>query len=557
MTFAATAQNQKRTKVDPPKRPAKPQKPEAPKVPDPPARKSVTVDGVKEISLSDITFDGTNYPIDEITKESVAELASSIKSIGLQQPIVVYRKSEMPPGIPKPRGDAKYIVACGHRRVVALRSIGETKVSASIVHIFDAADLDEIRAVENFHRRDPDPIDEAVLIAKMLDRYEDHPRRFDLVGERIGKSAAWVRDRSYLALLSGASRDAVKRGLLGLGQAKVIARLADPRLRDQCAEYAMRRDDGSGGWSVEQVERWVANNLNSLRVVRWKLDVKFGGLPACTTCPHNSANDKRLFGQADSDDSMVCGKPSCFNKKTEITDRAITDVVKSKDVKKLESVTEGAIAPIAPSHIKVSSLVGAAKRARAGSEGSGAPSGSGKTAKQAEPPRETVEEEAKRLMQNENAGIDRDCFQGIRTAIKDRPVATAMLTAAMAFIDEGDVGEKKNTAFNRAGFVAFLKQIVDLDGPDADLAKVRKVGECLLSLAKRHDVDDDPFRWNGLLSRVGITQHNSVMRDREIVELVSDVFGYEKPKYLDLKECVRLVKEARADEAKKAKEPKK
>ncbi len=90
-------------------------------------------------------------------EESIAELAESIGELGLLQPLLV-----------RPAGDGHYELIAGERRLRAARRAGLTEVPVTIVETDDRGSL-ERALVENIHREDLNPIEEAAAYRELLD----------------------------------------------------------------------------------------------------------------------------------------------------------------------------------------------------------------------------------------------------------------------------------------------------------------------------------------------------------------------------------------------------
>ena len=127
----------------------------------------------------------------------VEELASSIRSQGIKQPLLV-----MPTGETDIDGHKQYRVVIGHRRLAAARQVGFSTVPA-IVEEMDARREREIMLVENTQRSDLTPVEEADGYQGLLDLGV----RVKEMAEKTGRSDRFVRRRLKIARIPQETRD--------------------------------------------------------------------------------------------------------------------------------------------------------------------------------------------------------------------------------------------------------------------------------------------------------------------------------------------------------------
>jgi ParB/RepB/Spo0J family partition protein len=251
---------------------------------------------------------------------AIEALAASIARNGLKQPVGI-------------TGGGRLIF--GLRRLEACRRLGLKVIPVVVFEGAGGGELSEeeistARAVENLQRQDLNPIEEAAAVTQLLETIAGAahggasnkvlPEHIAAAAERLGKSPTWVRDRGYLARLTGEARAAVLEGRLPLAHAREIAKLADERVRDELAREAAAPVEGDRGpMGLYFVKREVRARLHSLKVVPWRKDVPLeglGGVPACDACPSNSANDAHLFEHDRHPDSQAyCLDGPCYERK--------------------------------------------------------------------------------------------------------------------------------------------------------------------------------------------------------------------------------------------------
>ena len=166
--------------------------------------------------------------------EALEELTSSIRTLGLIQPITV-RKTE----------DGKYQIISGERRFRACRASGMDFIPAYIRAASDQGML-EMAIVENIQREDLDPIEIALSYQRLIEECNLTQEQMAL---RIGKKRASVTNYLRLLKLPAKVQHDLKVGLVSVGHAKVILGVDDPALQEQLCDMVVK-----GGLSVRQLE---------------------------------------------------------------------------------------------------------------------------------------------------------------------------------------------------------------------------------------------------------------------------------------------------------------
>ena len=172
----------------------------------------------------------------EITPEQLSELAESIRSEGLLQPIVV-RKA----------GD-KFQLIAGERRWRAYQLLKIKTIPARVVEASNASSA-ALGLIENLQREGLNPIEEAYGYASLI-------RDFDLTqesaAERVGKGRASVANSLRLLTLDGELQGYIAKGLLSVGHAKVLLGVEEPAQRAVLARRIIEE-----GLSVRATEKLV------------------------------------------------------------------------------------------------------------------------------------------------------------------------------------------------------------------------------------------------------------------------------------------------------------
>jgi len=170
----------------------------------------------------------------EIAADQLAELAESIRSEGLLQPIVVRRHGE------------KFQLVAGERRWRAFQLLKIRSIPARLVEASDASAA-SIGLIENLQREGLNPIEEALGFASLV-------RDFDLTqetaAERVGRSRASVANALRLLSLDAEIQGFIAKDLLSVGHAKALLGIEDPAQRTILARRVIEE-----GLSVRLTEK--------------------------------------------------------------------------------------------------------------------------------------------------------------------------------------------------------------------------------------------------------------------------------------------------------------
>lgn len=170
-------------------------------------------------------------------KEALEELAESIRTFGLIQPITVRKKST-----------DKYQIISGERRFKACRLAGMDMIPAYIRDTNDQGML-EMAIVENIQRENLDPIEVAMSYQRLI---EECMLTQEQMAERVGKKRASVTNYLRLLKLPARVQHDLKVGLLSVGHAKVLLGLDNEELQEEFCDYVIKND-----LSVRQLEEKI------------------------------------------------------------------------------------------------------------------------------------------------------------------------------------------------------------------------------------------------------------------------------------------------------------
>lgn len=162
---------------------------------------------LEEIAVNDI-IPNPNQPRTNFDEEALSELADSIRTLGLIQPITV-RKDVA----------GKYMIISGERRWRASQAAGLEKVPAYIREV-DEVELHEMALVENIQRQDLNAMEIAISLGRLIDECGVTQEN---VAQRVGKKRSTVANYLRLLQMSPEIQAALKDDAISMGHAKAIA----------------------------------------------------------------------------------------------------------------------------------------------------------------------------------------------------------------------------------------------------------------------------------------------------------------------------------------------
>ncbi|MEX2216655.1 MAG: ParB/RepB/Spo0J family partition protein [Phycisphaeraceae bacterium] len=184
-------------------------------------------------------------PRKQFDNASLAQLAESIRTAGVIQPVVVRVK---------PGHSDQYELIAGERRWRAAQLAGLVEIPA-IVRSADDQVTAEWALIENLQREDLNPIDRGEAFQQLIDRYQ---LGHEQIAERVGVDRTTITNTLRLLGLQADVQQFVRDSLLSAGQARAIAGLSDQEAQRVLALQAVRQ-----GWSVRRVEEEVRSLAQS------------------------------------------------------------------------------------------------------------------------------------------------------------------------------------------------------------------------------------------------------------------------------------------------------
>jgi ParB family transcriptional regulator, chromosome partitioning protein len=189
---------------------------------------------LRELSV-ELIAPNPRQPRGEFDEQGLAELAESIRTRGLLQPLVV-----------RPLSSGHYELVAGERRLRAAKICGLDRVAA-IVRDTETSERLELALIENMAREDLNSVEEARACATLV---EDLGITKEELGRRVGRSRVAVSNLIRLLELPDEALGLIEAGHLSGGHGRALLLCADHAQRRSLARQA-----SSGGWTVRETER--------------------------------------------------------------------------------------------------------------------------------------------------------------------------------------------------------------------------------------------------------------------------------------------------------------
>ncbi len=270
------------------------------------------------VPLSSLISNPENPRIITLEDQDIKELAESILSVGLIQPLVVQV-------IQLPNDEKKYIVHAGNRRYHALllaEQILENQMKEGELSIEEAEQLLSIKntvpvmeysgdyaalpLIENGMRKDLDPIFESNYIVKCINQNKD----FEHWAKQFGRSHVWVRQRYELRKLIPEVKEFEGKGISLKQLLEVAKRPAAEQMK--FAKAAKERFDNE----TKSLGEIHINDIlwKSESTIHWPEEINFDGSPSCKGCEFNSSTFNALFNDGNGK-AGTCYNKECFKSK--------------------------------------------------------------------------------------------------------------------------------------------------------------------------------------------------------------------------------------------------
>jgi len=175
-------------------------------------------------------------------EEMLSSLTASVREVGVLQPVLVRAK-----------GVDKYELIAGERRWRAAKRAGLKKIPAIIRNVEDLTSL-EHALVENLHRQDLGPLEEAAAYQQLID---DFGLNQEAVAQRVGKNRSTIANSLRLLHLPASVQSYLLSGAISAGHARALLALVSRQEQDQLAQRIVQEE-----LNVRDVEKIVREGLN-------------------------------------------------------------------------------------------------------------------------------------------------------------------------------------------------------------------------------------------------------------------------------------------------------
>jgi len=204
---------------------------------------------IKEISIDQISFN-PYQPRTDINEDTLNELMSSIKELGVIQPITISKKTD---------SDNKFVLISGERRLRAARKAGLETIPAYI-KAAGKQDLMEMALVENIQREDLDPIAIGLGYQRLIKEFN---LKQEELSNRVGKSRSSITNFLRLLKLPAQIQLGLKQKKITMGHARAIINIEDPET--QLMLYKQILQYGFSVRKIEEIVREYANNKTTIK----------------------------------------------------------------------------------------------------------------------------------------------------------------------------------------------------------------------------------------------------------------------------------------------------
>jgi ParB/RepB/Spo0J family partition protein len=275
------------------------------------------------VPLEEIAPSPTN-PRSHFPEEYISELAASIATRGIIQPLLVRSTDDLPSPVGK-----QYELIAGECRLRASKEAGLSEVPVIVRDDLSENDVVELQLIENLQRRDLDALEEADSYAALLDLTDGDRKRHTVesLAEAISKSIHYIHQRLSLRKLPESARVAMRSGELSFSVARLVASIPSSPLREKALEEVLHptyEDEPlTARKAASHIREHYMIDLKSASFDREDAElvpVEFdpmgnrlhGG--SCTDCPWLSGNS-RESDETTEGSKNLCMHPGCHSMK--------------------------------------------------------------------------------------------------------------------------------------------------------------------------------------------------------------------------------------------------
>ncbi len=195
-------------------------------------------DRIQKILIQDIV-PNPDQPRREFDDDSLAELAKSVKTHGVLQPIIVVRTND----------GKSYRIVAGERRWRAAQAAKLTHIPAIVRSLKELEEV-ELALIENIQRVDLSPLEQAMSVYKLQQQFN---LALDAIAEKLGKAPSTISNLTRLLQLPDEAREALRQGKISEGHARAILALKG----DESKQLELLNCILNNNWTVRQAEQFA------------------------------------------------------------------------------------------------------------------------------------------------------------------------------------------------------------------------------------------------------------------------------------------------------------
>ena len=218
---------------------------------------SNSVARIKQDSVGKIRIDSIevnpNQPRTKFDEEALRELAESIKTYGLIQPITV-----------RPIANGRYQLISGERRLRACKLAGLQEVP-TYVRTVDEMQSIQMALVENIQREDLNALEIALSYQRLVDEFGFSQEE---VSDKVGKNRTTVTNYLRLLKLSLPAQIAVRDNVISMGHARALVTLENEKLQEKVLKQVI-----DNGLSVRQTESLMKKYSSEFKPAKTKIKI--------------------------------------------------------------------------------------------------------------------------------------------------------------------------------------------------------------------------------------------------------------------------------------------
>ncbi|MDR2554141.1 MAG: ParB/RepB/Spo0J family partition protein [Fibromonadaceae bacterium] len=273
----------------------------------------------RRLPISEICTDPQNPRRRAITPENdpgLQDLADSIAKFGdVLEPLIVRLRTEEEREGDGFFPDCPYMLISGHRRKAAAKLAGIETLHCVVWENISPAEAFEMQLVENLHRADLLPTEEALAYQRMISELHYTYKEISL---RVGRSDKHILRYLRLQMLPEELKAKIDSGECSIQKALFLCSLPEGIVEKILDGYDYLLGSSMTYNSFKDaLFRTFIKDLDG--DLPFKLDGKYGSLPKCTECPHKGSHPE-LFAEYAEDDKDKCPLKQCFREKEAIAE---------------------------------------------------------------------------------------------------------------------------------------------------------------------------------------------------------------------------------------------